>query len=85
MKFIIAVTRDEIDHDASETLGEEVTETETDLVLCETDLDVFHAMVDIDSNTDVNWSLFEVVGGKAKRRTITWVMRDRVKVDLKIG
>ena len=85
MKYIVAITREETDDDATMTLQEEVTTTEVDLVLCETERDVYCAIRDADSNSDVNWALFEVVGKKTQRRAITWVMQGSTKIDLKIS
>ena len=71
-RYIVVLTRTEIDHDATETLGEEVTTVENDVVLCDSTQEVFGTLRDARKTDNVDWAVFEVVDGKkGQRRAVT--------------
>jgi hypothetical protein len=76
MKFIVVLTSQVVNEEDSDHLEEEVTETEVDMVFCETEADVNTAVTKAYHTTThiIEWAVFENVDNRPVRRSLTWSM-----------
>lgn len=70
MKYIVILTRSEMVE--PEPGAEETLAIETQPILCESVGAVYDAIQEAHTNGNMDWSVWEVVGGKAVQRAVTY-------------